>query len=121
MTLESRKFTPAGDMMASNELIALQKLIYEKKMTVKQDIEIKTVKLLTLEKSITDYARKYRLWKPHHKTIDDLYSTVKEAKRWQNNARGMIMVFYNHCIFIINSAPNPVMMKSVRIWKSATP
>lgn len=80
--------------MASNELIALQKLIYEKKLTIKQDIELKTAKLLRLEKTIIGYAEKYHLWKPRYKTIDDLYLTVKEAKRWQRDDFGLIQTLY---------------------------
>ena len=63
---------------------------------LEQDIEIKTAKLIKLETSIMDYAKKNRLWKclfcNRYKTFDDLLSGIKKSK-WQQNANLDILAF----------------------------
>jgi hypothetical protein len=58
---------------------------------LKIELQVKTEKLTKIESEIEKNAKEYGLWKSRYKSIDDLYSKVKDAKRWQSEKDGIIL------------------------------
>lgn len=55
------------------------------------ELQVQNDKLARLETKIISHAKKHKLWKKKHKTIEDLYATVKEAIRWQEEKDGIVI------------------------------